>query len=260
MKVISIEKAVRLLGIQMFYTDNVNALYSYPIESARQVNFDWLERMKAFFKNKKTDDVNTLRCPGIFTPFKHGFIVSTWYDFKVTTSPTPLSNGRYTNTEFPNKDIFLGSQEAIYYHDPANLTDFYDNRVIEARACHVDIVKITTGWSIKLPKGWSLLQTNIPYTDETRFSSCTGIFDPNTNNQITIPLFWHVLDGTELIKAGTPLCFLLPVKLSDGEFEVRESTVREQSWSQFHQYRRHNTFIPNYKSIASVAQKYFSKK
>jgi hypothetical protein len=68
------------------------------------------------------------------------------------------------------------------------------------------------------------------------------------------------LNGTELVKAGTPLCFLLPIKLSDKDYEVREATPREQVWDQFHKYKRNNTFIKDYKSMARVAQKYFSKK
>jgi hypothetical protein len=243
-----------------FYSSNANALYSHPIEPASRIKFNWLEHMKVFFKNKEEKHINTLRCPGIFTPFKHGFILSTWYDFKITTSTSPLPDKSYTNIEFPNTDIFLGNQEVIQYHDPVNLVDFYNNHIIESRPCHKNIVKITTSWNVKLPSGWSLLQTNIPYTDETRFSTCTGIFDSNINNQITVPLFWHVLNGTELVKAGTPLCFLLPIKLSDKDYEVREATPREQVWDQFHKYKRNNTFIKDYKSMARVAQKYFSKK
>lgn len=235
-----------------FYSTNVNSLYSYPIEKADKIKFNWLEIMKQHFKNQDLRKEKTTRCPGIFTPLKHGFVLKSWYDFEVDSTGTDLQ------FRFPNKDIFIDTYESIGLHDPANFVDFFKDNMIEGKYCHRTIAKITTSWHVRLPDGWSLLQSNVPFSEETRFSAVTGIFDPNINNTITVPLYWHDRNSVSLIKAGTPLCYLLPVKLSNFEHEVREATPREVQWSLWN-YRRNSTFIKNYNKMAEVCKKFFQR-
>jgi len=236
-----------------FYSTNVNSLYSFPIEPASKIKFSWLERMRTTLKNNpKYQYHHTSKCPGIFTPYKYGFVLRTWYDFKVIT------NGDLMNIEFPNNDIFLNTNEGISHHDPDWLVNFFDNQTIEGKKCHQSTVKISTSWHVHLPKGWLLLQTNIPYNEENRFTPATGIYDPTVNNQITVPLFWHELKSETLVAAGTPLCYLLPIKIGEFDYEVRESTRREDQWMIFN-LRRNNTFLRNYDLMSRVSKKFFQK-
>jgi hypothetical protein len=238
-----------------FYSTNVNSLYSFPIEPAHKIKFNWLDRMRQTLKYHKNYEHNhTSRCPGIFTPFKHGFVLKSWYDFRVVT------NGDNTtmNIDYPSPDIFLDSQESITHHDPDWLVNFFDNTTIEGKKCHTKTVKIITSWHVHLPKGWQLLQAAIPYNEETRFTAATGIYDPLINNQITVPLFWNDLKSDTVVKAGTPLCYLLPVKLPEFDVEIREANKREIDWSVWN-YRRNNTFLRDYNLMAKVSEKFFKK-
>ncbi len=236
-----------------FYSTNVYSLCSYPIEQFKTDDSEWYQNLKNLMKLKNSEIMqNTFRCPGLFSPFKHGYILRSWYDFKI------IPNEHTLNIQYPSPDIFLNTSESINFHEPSMLMEAFKDKIVEGKKCHKLILKINTSWFVKLPKGYQLLQTNIPLTEEKRFSAVTGIYDPLINNQITIPLFWHHLDESTTIKAGTPLCFLLPIKLPDQEVVVREATSREYEWAIFN-YRRNNTFVRNYEKMIEVAKKFFNK-
>ena len=59
------------------------------------------------------------------------------------------------------------------------------------------------GWQVTAPDDVVFWMTNLHYTEEQRFSSVTGILDPKDSTKLISQLYWHVLDGTEIVKAGT---------------------------------------------------------
>jgi len=262
-KVFIIEKAALLLGIPMlfnkkketveFYSTNVNALYQFPIEPAKETKFSWIEKLKNNLKNNSNvQDRHTMRCPGIFTPFKYGFILKTWYDFKITVV------GEDLHIAFPSEDLFLNTQEKFTHDDPDWLVNNFEDHIIDGKKCHPLTIKISTSWFVHLPDGWQLMQSAVPYSTETRFTAATGIYDPLINNQITVPLLWHNLQGETIIKAGTPLCYLLPVKVQNFDFSIREATEREFYW-EICNFRRNNSFVRNYESMKQVTRKFFNR-
>ena len=56
-----------------------------------------------------------------------------------------------------------------------------------------------------------LLQIPVHYTNEKRFTPATGLIDPRYAHVLNVQLFWHVLNGEELVRAGTPLVQYIPV-------------------------------------------------
>ena len=79
----------------------------------------------------------------------------------------------------------------------------------------------------------------VHYNNEDRFFSATGILDSRYGYNINIQLFWKKQHGETLVKAGTPLCHIIPMKreyLSVGEYDVTideaDSTdwIRERAW------------------------------
>jgi hypothetical protein len=235
-----------------FYSTNVYSLISHPIERIDLKEFSWFNKLKAQMKNIPVRQ-NTLKCPGIFEPFRQGFVLRSWYDFTVLPTKDELI------VEYPSRDIFVHTSESIDFHDPMMLTNYFLNGTIEGKKCHKKILKINTSWFIKLPSGYQLMQTNLPLSEEHRFSAVTGIYDPLINNQITVPLFWHIeSDDPVLIKAGTPLCLLMPIKTATHEVIVREASDIEYKWAIFN-HKRNNTFIRNYDKMKEIAKKFFSK-
>ena len=74
-------------------------------------------------------------------------------------------------------------------------------------------VKVETPWRVKASEDMLLLQMPVSYNNETRFTAAYGIVDPMYMHAIPIQLFWHVLEGKTLVKAGTPLAQFVPILL-----------------------------------------------
>lgn len=76
------------------------------------------------------------------------------------------------------------------------------------------LLKIHTGWSVDLPKNHSLMFLPLDiFGEENRFTPFSGPLQAGRAPTMINPiLYWHVLHGSEIIKAGTPLCLLKLVK------------------------------------------------
>jgi len=51
----------------------------------------------------------------------------------------------------------------------------------------------------------------VHYTGESRFTTATGILDPFISCELNIAMYWHVLQGREILKAGTPILQIIPI-------------------------------------------------
>ena len=106
------------------------------------------------------------------------------------------------------------------------------------------IIKIVLPWYARIPKGYKLLQTHPFLLDDNRFTTMSGVLDPELGpaNVGTIPMFWHTTNDDEeiILKAGTPLAqyILIPKEepdftqievnddkkfQKDGNYEIRNS-------------------------------------
>ena len=51
------------------------------------------------------------------------------------------------------------------------------------------------------------------YKDDDRFTVCTGMFESDMGiGLLTVPVKWHATQGEYLIKAGTAIAQLIPIK------------------------------------------------
>ena len=65
-----------------------------------------------------------------------------------------------------------------------------------------------------------------------------------------IQLFWHVMDGVEIIKAGTPLVQFIPMpRYSDPEFEISENVEKLDRQKKVLRYLANHTLTRNHKII-----------
>ena len=105
------------------------------------------------------------------------------------------------------------------------------------------ILKIDGGWQVTAPDDVVFWMTNLHYTEEQRFSSVTGILDPRDSTKLISQLYWHVLDGTEIIKAGTPLTHIIPMKRGfDPEYECDIPNENDGRISRISYFNTINTF------------------
>ena len=63
------------------------------------------------------------------------------------------------------------------------------------------------------------------YKDDYRFTVCPGIFEHELGlARINVPVFWHNTSGEFLIKAGTPIAQLIPIKTDTIDYSLTNKT------------------------------------
>lgn len=207
-----------------FYSSLPAVVTEYPIIPASLYKRKWVRTVSDAYKSI-VGNINNFgkpfsgvsKCPGIISVCKTGWIVTSWFDFIIDTSEDGKTVGyRLPPTlveETTNKHPAFGKQLINFM----NLS--LPQMQIPKPPQSLDaLIKISTPWAVEIPKGWSLLLCPVSYSDETRFTSSTGILRAG-DREINPQLFWHQFNGTELVKAGTPLCQLIPIPDETVEFE-----------------------------------------
>jgi hypothetical protein len=193
-----------------FISSSPLALECYPIIKAKSLRPAWYSqevreyasRRDAVSESNDTDVVTSVaRCPGITKLLNEGWIVTTHQDIYLEIDKdmfgwaTPIDDKE-------NKD-----HNFVSWH---NASTFKNNPNLAKK---IPILKILTPWFIKIPKGFNLFQLPVPYSEETRFYSASGIFERAFGYcEVNIQLFWQAGSGKFLIPAGTPLAQLILIK------------------------------------------------
>lgn len=164
-------------------------------------------------------------CPGIKKVVSSGWIVTAPADFTIKTMgdgvrlewAEPYRFSKVT----PNMDAYVSahghSQTEPLLDDPANTLK--------------TAVKLETPWRVEASEDIVLLQVPVAYNNESRFTAATGVLDTRYGHLLNVQLFWHVLEGETLVRAGTPLCQLIPVSrkmLSSSSYDVTIDNATEQ--------------------------------
>ena len=213
----------------------------YPIIKSNTLKRDWVEKnakdlaqFQQDIKKCPIDDVtiNTLkygghivRCPGIRKYLNSGYIIPAPWDITIET------NGDGVNF----KSSTLSPQrngKPVYAHavTPHSKEQFNDYTALPLNTLK-NVIKIMTLWHILPNPDYVFLVTPPLYNNEPRFSGPVGIQDPLMDVQINIFLYWHVLQGRETIKAGTPIAQYIPIPrdMIEPDIECRTSTWQEEN-------------------------------
>jgi hypothetical protein len=135
---------------------------------------------------------NVAKCPGIFSLTSSGYILPTPVDIRIVSSPNDL------HIDLPITD------------SPIQLA--YHTLPYSSPNTHTKIIKFDFGWRVQASNDILLQFMPIPYTEENRFTSTVGLLDPSISSTINVQFYWHVFDGVTIIKAGTPIVQILPIK------------------------------------------------
>ena len=180
---------------------------AHPIIKSNEYTFDWTRSAALHYKDKLANTnytdyvVGTARCPGILGMFKTGFIVTAPIDFTITTDDPGFE---WSCPQYPSNS----GQSYIDGHSRSQLSAYMPFREDTLSS----IIKVNTFWRVTSSSDIVMLQLPIPYPDHNVFTAATGMVDCNENyHEVNIQLFWHKLHGTHHIKAGTPLCQLIPI-------------------------------------------------
>ena len=195
-----------------FYNPIEAIVRAYPVIHSKSLKRPWMDGEVKKYKNlldmsTKSSTcplrhiVSTAKCPGIHTLFNTGYIVRAPMDIKIITNGDGVSFHASTLGELPDNYKIVGE------HPPEQLADL----VAIPHQSLKSLIKIHTTWKVSCPDDIVFLVMPVSYNNESRFTTAMGILDPLEAPEVNSQLYWHVLDGAEVIKAGTALAQYIPI-------------------------------------------------
>jgi hypothetical protein len=144
---------------------------------------------------------STARCDGIRQMISHGYLIRLHRDIRITTNGDGVSY-QYeilTSSAEPQREEIAGFSKNQY----ADFIDLPQNSL-------KTVLKINTPWLVET-NDYCFIQTHPSYFGENRFTVLEAVLDPLASREINIIFFWHILEGTEILRAGTPIAQLIPI-------------------------------------------------
>lgn len=248
----------------------VNTLY--PIIHSSKLNRDWVAEEKQEYHRKKSkcpfgfmnpnnltvDPIHSInKCPAIHGIMNHGFVIRAASDIYVHT------NGDRHTINFKAVDLVPHAPHVnVHGNDVSKwLLDSSKDVTLD------QILKINTPWRVTTNNNdLVFLVVKTPFVNETRFSPVIGVMDPKIAFEINVQLFWHVLEGDELIKAGTPLCTYIPISrslLNQSNFVCEDANdidwkvENEMTYTYDHVDSVRNTLQERVSRVLKVLKKYY---
>ena len=189
-----------------------------PVIPVGEHKYNWIKKAAQHAKQHNSlHETSVLKCPAIFQFKNKGFILRAPYDILLTIE----SDLDYSWTTSYDTTIFLQgtqpevnqiaqTQGAITHHETSALYDFMSSWPKDTMK---RILKLNLPWTLRIPKGYDVLMTDPFYKDDDRFTVCTGMFESDMGiGLLTVPVKWHATQGEYLIKAGTAIAQLIPIK------------------------------------------------
>lgn len=230
-----------------FYSSIPGVIENYPIIKASSYKRKWTYNAAEAFKettknlqNYQNTLTGVVKCPGVFDIMNSGWIVTAWCDFIIDV------NRDYNTINWHVPPMMQSVTSGDDFNKPIITFISTQNPAMSIPICGDDnhcLVKIHTPWTAEIPKGWSLLVLPVSYSDETRFKATEGILKPADHIEINPQLYWKVIHGTELVKAGTPLCQIIPVKDNDIDFECLDFSDEQRLNQKKMYFKRASTYV-----------------
>jgi hypothetical protein len=234
-----------------FYSMDQNVAIMYPVVDNRLTDRDWNGIADVSRNRPEQGKQIVLNCPAIKQITSVGYVLRAPADFVIKTGPdvehlsweTPFLFKRHSDKyTFSNADYYVS------WHSPAQTEPLIPKEIpnTDKKYLH-SAVKVETPWRVKASDDILLLQLPVTYNNEARFSAAIGILDPKYMHAVSVQLFWHVLEGETLIKAGTPLVQYVPIQRSlleknSLDFTVDTATDIEKELEEAYAFANHSRF------------------
>lgn len=230
----------------------------FPVIPAHQYKPKWVSKARESFKEESKNYegdkfAHIYRCPGIFDLMKYGYIFTLPFDLTIET------NGDKETVSYilPSTDLkLLMGTDPLTAHMDNKIVGFFPPKPWSIKT----ILKITTPWYIIAPKNLKFLIIPIPYSDNYEFEMAPGILDPGLSSEINFQLHWNVVIGKRTIKAGTPICQIIPISEEKYELEVRDATEKDLKWIRMKRYFFGFSFNFNKNIFKKMYEKWFNLK
>jgi hypothetical protein len=189
-----------------------------PVIPVSEHRYKWVNKATQMAKERiKLHDTTTMKCPAIFQFRNKGFILRAPYDILLTIESdveykweTGYDTTRFLQGTLPDSLQQSQSVGVVTHHGTNNLYDFMSSWPKDTMKV---ILKLNLPWALRIPKGYDVLMTDPFYKDDDRFTVCPGVFERDMGiGLLTVPVKWHSTKGEYLIKAGTAIAQLIPIK------------------------------------------------
>lgn len=202
-----------------FFSTIAGVTEFFPVLPAQDCLPNWVSQCRDDYLKSDKRSIHIYRCPGIFDLMATGFVVTAWHDMLVETTSTAI------NITTPNEQLNkLSGKSAVSMQD--EVARFFPKRPWSQK----QILKINTPWNVLAPKGLKFLHIPMPYSDFFDFESVMGIHDPAISSEINIQGYINRTTGSFLIKAGTPICQLVPLTEKGVTHICRDMNKSDELW------------------------------
>lgn len=211
-----------------FYTLEPGVHDLYPIAKSSSLRRPFESEEQA-----NPQALSSKNCPGIKKLVSAGWIVTAPADFIIRTA------GDGVEFEWAEPIKFSKGQSNIANYISSHTRSQVEPLLDDSTNTLKTVVKVETPWRLDASDDLIFLQIPISYNKESRFTAAHGFLDPKYMHAINVQLFWHVLNGETLVRAGTPLCQIIPIEKSTlgmSKFNVEIVKATE------HDYERERSF------------------
>ena len=206
------------------------------------------------YEQRGTDNEkrHTAKCPALTMVQNTGWIMRLHQDIKLKT----FADGEDINFDIP----FQSQQQPIVSkHMTHAFYPFFENW---PKNTMKKIIKINLPWMARIPKGYKLLQTHPFLLDDNRFTTMSGVIDPELGmaGVGTIPMYWHCIDDEQEItlKAGTPIAQFILIPKEEPDFtqvDLNEDSKFQKEYS-MNQLLLAGTFDRSYARVKEFWKNY----
>lgn len=226
-----------------------------PIYPASQFRPAWMETAKEDYKRVRSlrmdKFTHVYHCPGIFDLYNEGFIVPMWHDLIIKTK---INDPKGFGWAIPSDDLQPGPRSVVDALQD-NIIRFIPRRPWSMQKP----IKLNTPWHVVAPKGVRFLMLPISYPDTFEFEHAPGLLDPGYSSELNFQIWWNKLDGEHLIKAGTPMCHMIPITTEKFKYVCRTMTDNDRKWLEKRQFLMNFTFKQKRSLMKEMYYKFFKK-
>lgn len=225
----------------------------YPKPSSKHVP-EWYVTSLSYTNNQKKPlgngqtSATIKKCMPVFDSIVSGYILETYVDVYVSQQKTPSINSEGVEVLLNQPTYEWPSYEPIQFHSKEQAPTHPNNNG------HVSYPKWTNPWSIKTPRGYSILIVQ-PFHRESLFTIFPGVVDTDTYSApINFPFVLNDVTFEGLIPAGTPMAQIIPFKRTDWKMSI--GSEKDKKYQDAISLKLRTRFFDSYKTFFRQVKEY----
>jgi hypothetical protein len=229
--------------MEIIFTDihNPDGVLDKPKPASEYIP-QWYKDAKSYLNDKKEPSFDgsatatVKRCMPLWDMMTAGYIMETPYDIYIRQTP----EGPYFQ---------WGSNDAIAFQVMEQFQNHPYSRDIQYAT------RINIPWSIKTPKGWSIMVMEPQHHAPSPLIGASGIVDTD-DYSLPFNMFIKLRDPKfeGMIPAGTPFLQIIPFKRESWDSSLGGEKERKKHLSDFHKFNR--VFFDRYKKFFWKQKRY----